>query len=292
MPSLTSSICRNEPLSKYSTFKIGGPAKYFFKATCEEELREAIGFARQENCGWICIGRGSNSLFDDQGFDGLVILNKIDGIKERGSGRFWAGAGHSFAHLGVWTARRGWTGLEFASGIPASVGGAVVMNAGANGRECSESLLEVRYLHGDGRIEVFERSNLQFSYRSSPFQDWKGVVLGAEFQLQRDEQARARQLEIVNYRQRTQPYGQPSAGCVFRNPGSEGAGALIDRLGLKGMRVGDAEVSTLHANFVVNRGAARAEDVLALLEQIEQRAAAEGVSLQREVRVIPYHLDS
>ncbi len=282
---------RNQPLSDYCTFRIGGPAKYFRIVDSEEAMRQALAFAQTEQIPWIVIGKGSNCLFDDLGFDGLVILNKITGIQDQGNGRFQAGAGHSFAHLGVTTARQGWSGLEFASGIPASVGGAVVMNAGANGTETCETLVEVAFMHPDGTTQNYSRGELHYSYRHSPFLEWKGAVLGATFQLKPSATARETQIAIVNKRLVSQPYNDPSAGCVFRNPEGNSAGALIDRLGLKGLRVGDAEVSPIHANFVVNRGNARASDVLELLKQVEDKIRdANGISLQREVRVIPFQL--
>ncbi|TXG75982.1 UDP-N-acetylmuramate dehydrogenase, partial [Candidatus Dojkabacteria bacterium] len=199
-----------------------------------------------------------------------------------------AGAGVSFSLLGIQTARRNLSGLEFASGIPATVGGAVFMNAGANGRETCEALHEVSYVHADGRIQTFSRPELQFSYRHSPFQKMSGVIVSVLFRLVSQEGARLKQLQIVEHRMQTQPLREKSAGCIFRNPeGGMSAGALIDRCGLKGVQIGGAKVSEIHANFIVNVGGASSRDVEELISLIQSRVQERtGVFLRPEVRVI------
>lgn len=280
---------RDKLLSDLSTFGIGGPAQYFVEVSTAQQLQQVMRQARGLDLAVAVVGRGSNCLFDDRGFDGLVVCNKIDGIEEQGAGKFFAGAGASFSLLGVRTARVGWAGLEFASGIPASVGGAVFMNAGANGAETADVLTTVDYVKEDGELVSFSRDQLTFAYRSSPFQSMQGVIAGAGFQLERSESARQRQLEIIAYRKATQPYGERSAGCVFRNPEGRHAGLLIEEAGMKGMSVGDARVSDVHANFIVNAGKATAAQVLELIDLVQDGVkSCSGIVLESEVRVIPF----
>lgn len=279
---------QNKPLSKFSTFGIGGPARYFLEVSNVEQLADAIYHCQQEKIPYIILGKGSNTLFDDRGFCGVVIFNKILGLKEEGN-LVYVGAGYSFSLLGVQMARKGWAGLEFASGIPGSVGGAVYMNAGANGNETANTLAEVTYVSEEGCIEYLKREQLQFGYRFSSFQKRKGAIAAATFLLTTSSEARKKQLDIIGYRTRTQPYSDKSAGCVFRNPDSSSAGALIDRCGLKGCRIGGAEVSTLHANFIVNKGDATAQDVLALADHIKNQVlTVASVTLEMEIRFQSY----
>lgn len=278
---------KNKPLNSLSTFGIGGDAKYFTEINSVEEMQEVLRFCHQKDLPFHLVGKGSNSLFDDAGFDGLVILNKI-AFLEIEETRVSVGAGFNFSHLGAKTARAGLSGLEFASGIPASVGGAIFMNAGANGGEVKDTLKEVSFVDSSGELKVFDRTQLAFRYRWSCFQERKGAIVAAKFLLSPFEGARKTQIEIVNYRTKTQPYGDLSCGCVFRNPEGHSAGALIEKCGLKGRRVGGAEVSLLHANFIVNKDGAKASDVIALAHEIKECVKEKtGVDLELELRQIP-----
>ena len=282
MRPLMLSILKNQSLKAYSTWGIGGPAKCFVVVKTTDEMKEALSLGVR----YIVIGKGSNCLFDDRGFDGLVILNKINFL-ERGEGRYHVGSGYNFSHLGVKTARDGYCGLEFASGIPGTVGGAIYMNAGAGSDETCDHLTQVEFLHTDGRLQVFQRGELEFSYRTSPFQKMKGAIIGARFSLKACVDAKNKQRELINYRKSTQPYGQKSCGCVFRNPEGGSAGALIERCGLKGLRVGGLEVSMRHANFLVNHGEGTAKDAMELIEKIQTVVKEkEGIDLQFEVKRI------
>lgn len=277
----------NKLLKDCCTFGIGGPAKLYCEARSNEDLQEAIHFSKSQDLRYVVIGKGSNCLFDDRGFDGLVICNKTDFLHNPRPGVYHASAGYSFALLGIKTAKDGCRGLEFASGIPASVGGAVYMNAGANGSETGDFLVSVQYLHDEGNITEIQKHQLVFSYRSSSFQNMKGIILSATFSLPPSLEARKKQLEIVNYRTKTQPYGEKSAGCVFRNPPGYAAGALIERSGLKGMQIGEAKISELHANFIVNMNHAKTEDVLALMKLIKEKVKDKtGIELESEIKVI------
>ncbi len=276
------------PLSEYSTFGIGGPARYFATVSDMESMQQMLAFTHRHAIPTFILGKGSNSLFDDRGFDGLVILNRIDYLNHQ-EGKFCAGSGYSFPRLGSAAAKQGWRGLEFASGIPATVGGAIYMNAGANGHDTSQFLTEVSYLNEQGELLRFKKEELFFSYRESPFQKWKGAIVEGVFQLERSSEAKKTQKELLEYRLKTQPYGEKSAGCAFRNPEGIAAGKLIDLCGLKGCEIGGAAVSALHANFIVNRGGARAQDVLELMRVIKERVYREqNIRLEEEIRYIPY----
>lgn len=275
---------KNRNLSEFSTFGIGGPIALFAEVSTIEEMEEAF----QMDLPKLVIGKGSNSLFSDEGFSGLVILNKIS-FCHWSDQEVTVGSGYSFSLLGVQSARKQLSGLEFASGIPATVGGAVFMNAGANGKETSECLKSVLYFDGKARKE-FLRKDLEFSYRHSPFQEMNGVILSATFSLTPLSIARQKQLEIIETRLKTQPLKEKSAGCVFRNPagGSAGgsAGALIDRCGLKGVKVGGAKVSEVHANFIVNAEKATANDVKNLIRLVQEKVFEQtGVLLETEIRL-------
>jgi|LakMenEpi03Aug12_release.lakeMendotaPanAssembly.Ray.scaffolds.fasta_scaffold03399_2 UDP-N-acetylmuramate dehydrogenase len=282
-------IQTNRPLNALSTFGIGGPAQYYIEVHTIDALKEALQFAKHENLAFFILGKGSNCLFDDRGFEGLVIHNKIDFFENNSPGLFHVGAGYSFSLLGVQTARQNWTGLEFASGIPASVGGAVYMNAGANGGETKDCLESVDFIDPAGHFLTLKKEELQFDYRLSSFQRMEGAIVGATFQLSPSNTARAKQLEIVKYRMQTQPYGDKSAGCVFRNPLQKYAGALIEQSGLKGFHIGGAQISSKHANFIVNDGAATSADVQNLILHIQNIIQKElDIKLESEIRVIPF----
>lgn len=280
-------------LKEYCTFNIGGPARYFFEVRQLEDLQQTILWCQKKEIPYLILGKGSNCLFDDKGFQGAVILNKIDFMENPSPGVFHAGAGYSFALLGVQTARKGWGGLEFASGIPASVGGAVYMNAGANGAETSQTLTSVDFIDEQGQCHIIPRNELAFSYRHSPFQNRKGAIAGATFTLTAKPEARKQQIEIVNKRKQTQPYGSKSAGCIFLNPACSHAGKLIEECGLKGLTIGEAQVSPVHANFLINTGGATCKDMLSLIATVQTRVKeATGIELRSEVRQIPSHRET
>lgn len=288
---------KNKPLHALCTWGIGGAARLFVEVHTPSELAECVRYAHETHLPFFILGKGSNLLFDDRGFDGIVIANRIGFCeREQAEGnkvRFHVGAGYSFSLLGTQTARMQLSGLEFAAGIPGSVGGAIYMNAGANGREVCEAVSEVTYVTESGSTHILKRSEISFGYRHSSFQEKKGAIASARFELDSSAEARQKQLQIIEYRTRTQPYGDLSAGCVFRNPPAASAGALIEQSGLKGVRIGGAEVSTLHANFLVNKGGATAQDILALAELVKRVVKEKvGVDLEMEVRCIPYQIEA
>ncbi len=279
---------KNKFLRELTTFGIGGPASYFIKAKTVEDLKEAIAFAKSNEMPYFILGKGSNCLFHHEGYNGVVIQNKIDFFENPEPGVYHVGAGYSFALLGTKASQAGFSGLEFASGIPASIGGAIFMNAGANGSEVKDALYSIDYLNDEGELVTLLRDDLSFSYRTSAFQTMKGAIIGATFKLKPSLTARQKQLEIIAYRKNTQPYSDMSAGCVFRNPDCGHAGRLIEEAGLKGTKVGDAEVSTMHANFIVNKGEANSDDVLKLIDIVRKTVQEKtGVHLESEIRIIP-----
>ncbi len=289
MQSFLETLQQGKKLCDFSTFGIGGAARYFMTVRTPQDLQDALIGCKEQNLAYLIIGKGSNSLFDSRGFDGLVILNKIDFMCQIEPGTFHVGAGYSFSLLGAQTARQGWSGLEFASGIPGSVGGAVFMNAGANGKETSEVLTSIDFVSEDGILTTLKKEDLHFAYRTSSFQSLLGGISGATFKLTPCPTARQKQLEIIGYRTKTQPYNDMSAGCIFRNPQCGHAGALIDQCGLKGAHVGDAQVSDVHANFIINKATATSDDVLSLITMIQQKVhEMTGQDLESEVRYIPF----
>lgn len=279
-----------EPLTKWTTFGIGGCADYLIEVRTVALMEQILSFCYTNNIPYLVLGKGSNVLFNDQGFRGVVIVNKIEFIEKIDTVTWHVGAGYSFSLLGTQTAREGLSGLEFASGIPASVGGAVFMNAGANGGETCQTLVSVDYISPDGHYKVLRKEELVFDYRFSSFQNLTGIIVGATFVLTPLAEAREKQLSLLHYRTKTQPYKFRSAGCVFKNPSTESAGALIDRLQLKGKTVGGAEISTLHGNFIVNRHNASCEDVLQLIQWIQKEVKDKtGIDLKTEIRHVPYN---
>jgi len=277
-------------LKTLSTFGIGGKARYFIAIHTIEDMQELIQWSSQQKLPYWIVGKGSNSLFDDRGFDGLVILNKIDFIS-MDLEKLKVGAGYSFSRLGAQTAKKGWGGLEFASGIPGTVGGAIYMNAGANGMETKDCLTSVSFVNEEGSLIKKLNHELSFAYRFSSLQNMRGIIVSACFKLAQKKRSREDQLEIISYRRRTQPYGEKSAGCIFRNPSDMSAGALIEACGLKGMKVGGAEVSTKHANFIINTGGATSQDVLTLAHLLQETIRQKtGRVLEMEMRLVPYQV--
>jgi UDP-N-acetylmuramate dehydrogenase len=280
----------NEPLSSYTTWKIGGPADIFIVPATKEKLVVCIQCLNRYNIPWLVIGRGSNLLVGDQGFRGVVlkINESLEHIRFEGS-LVYAGAACSFVKLSRLAAKEGLTGLEFAGGIPGSVGGAVYMNAGAHGSDVSHILKHAEVLLQTGELIIMKREDLQYAYRYSILHQVPGIVTEAVFELMEgDRKEIAGALAAYRDRRvRTQPLQQPCAGSVFRNPDQDHAARLIEAAGLKGLRVGGAEVSAKHANFIVNIGQATAQDVLTLIDLIQTTIKQQfGIQLVLEVLVV------
>jgi UDP-N-acetylmuramate dehydrogenase len=286
----SSRVLIDEPLAKHTTFKIGGPADFLVLPESMGEVSQVLQVAREYEVSLTILGNGSNVLVLDKGIRGIVL--KIDSgmsyIKNAGS-TVIAGAGALLADVSNYAATQQFCGLEFAIGIPGSLGGAVFMNAGAYSGEIGQVVSAVSAVCPDGRFQRFERSELEFGYRHSVFQDNHCVICEVEMALQVGEQDRI-QSTMSDYtmrRESKQPLEMPSAGSTFKRPPGHFAGTLIEQAGLKGFTVGGAQVSMKHAGFVVNAGGATAGDVLNLIKEVQLRVYRHsGVMLQPEVRII------
>ncbi|MBR6400797.1 MAG: UDP-N-acetylmuramate dehydrogenase [Firmicutes bacterium] len=278
----------NEPLSRHTTFKIGGAADIFAMPRTAEELIFAIRLCREFNIDHYIIGNGSNLLVRDKGFRGCIIRPDLKDLSLDG-GRITAGAGVMLSAAARLAADNSLTGMEFASGIPGTVGGGVCMNAGAYGGELKDITEYVKILDKDLNIKTLSCEQAAFGYRTSGIMKEKAIVLEAAFVLEKgDKDEIVGKMNTLNSQRREkQPLEYPSAGSTFKRPEGYFAGKLIDDCGLRGFAVNDAQVSEKHCGFVVNKGNATAKDVLELMEKVEQKVFDEfGVKLEPEVRII------
>lgn len=263
---------QNELMSRHTTLRIGGPADLLLYPRNLDELQWIMRVINEYGLPWRVIGRGSNLLVHDGGIRGVII--KLDeGFSDFSvdGKRVEVGGGHSTILLATLMTKNGLTGLEFAGGIPGNIGGAVYMNAGAHGAEISDVLVSADVLLNTGEIITLSKEDLHFRYRTSTLQnEVSGIVVKAMFELSTGpkKDIMTTLSRFKNHRKNTQPLQFPCAGSVFRNPPEDYAGRLIQEAGLKGYRVGDAEISTMHGNFIINRGAATAKDVLTLIDHI------------------------
>ena len=286
-------------LQEFTTWRVGGPAEWFAEPADGDQLVALARWARERQLPLRVIGAGSNLLIADRGLPGLTVcIRRLQGSRVDGeSGVVEAEAGEPIPTLARKVARAGLHGLEWAVGIPGTVGGAAVMNAGAQGGCTAEWLDSVLVLDpsGSGESLRLRATDLDFDYRHSRLQQEPLLVLSARFQLEpgHDPAAvSARTSANLHSRTSTQPYQQPSCGSVFRNPEPEKAGRLVESLGLKGTRIGGAEVSPLHANFIVNTGGATAADIDALIKLVRQRVwESTGIDLHPEVKRLGFPPD-
>ncbi len=285
----------DEPMKNHTSFKIGGPAAALCAPKNRQQLRELVGFVQREGVDSWYIGNGSNLLVSDKGLNGIAILldSGFDGEIEVDGTVLLSPAGKKLSAVCAAACAAGLTGLEFAYGIPGSVGGAVYMNAGAYGGEMKDRLLWVEYLAPTGEIVRLEQEQLSLSYRHSRFME-EGMqgscIVRAAFRLQRGEKAaiQSEMDRILNQRRQKQPLEYPSAGSTFKRPQGAFAAQLIDECGLKGFTVGGAQVSEKHAGFVINTGKATCADVLELTRQVRECVQEKtGYLLELEVRQLP-----
>lgn len=284
-------ILEQEPLSAHTTFRIGGPASFYMIPENAEEIREGIHFAKERKFPFITIGRGSNMLFPDEGYHGVVIEigSGMNEIEYSGAGKIRAQAGALLSAIASEAARHSLTGFEFAGGIPGTLGGAVVMNAGAYGGEIKDCIVSARVMDSAGNESILSREQLELGYRTSVIQSRGDLVLEAEFQFQTGDpgEIRERMKELNAKRRDKQPLEFASAGSTFKRPEGHFAGKLIEDAGLRGYRVGDAQVSEKHCGFVVNRGHATAKEVLAVICDVQRKVLeSSGVKLEPEVKII------
>ncbi len=280
----------NEKLSNYTTYRVGGKVRAICYPKGEEELIKLVSLLKERNIKYIVLGNGSNVLFSDLLYDGIVIkldnFNKINIDKNT----ITVGAGYPLIKLSNDAMRNSLIGLEFANGIPGTVGGAIFMNAGAYGEDMSKIVESVRVLTSNMKIKEFTNEQMKFSYRTSVLQKHLDYVcISATLKLKKgnSEEIEKIMTERRNQRRATQPLNYPSAGSVFRNPEGMYAGKLIDDMGLKGYTVGRAMVSEKHANFIINMGNAKASDIKRIIDLIKQKALVKyGIRLHVEQRLI------
>ena len=277
----------NEPLRDFTSFHIGGPAEVLVLPADVEDLCLLVRQARSVKVPLFVIG-GTNLLVRDGGLRGIVVnLSKLNGITDEPDHVVYAEGGVGMPTLMKHAISRSLSGLEWAAGIPGTVAGCVVMNAGTKLGEMKDALKGVRLVDQKGRITDCPVSAIRFSYRRALLP--RGIVVGAWLQLKPGSREKIETVvkEYLRHRKETQPLALPSAGCVFKNPPGDAAGRLIEAVGLKGARVGDAQVSEKHANFIVNLGRARADDVIALIKQVGRTVEEQaGVTLELELKIV------
>lgn len=283
-------ILRNEPLAKYTTFNVGGPAKYFLATNDTALIQRAVQATLAARLPVAALGGGSNVLVADQGFSGLIIQLVSQRCEVSANGEIDADAGVTLSRVIRAAIGKGFGGLEFAVGIPGSFGGAVAGNAGTGGVGVAELATAVTFLNPQGELQTCNRQELDVSYRYTRFKYSQDIILSGKLQLPpvppNEIQAR---MKAALERRSWQPKGAWCAGCVFKNPVGNHAGKLIEAAGLKGKKIGGAMVSADHANFVVNTGTTTAEDIIILISYIKQQVRDQfGVQLEEEVRYLGF----
>lgn len=284
-------LLQNEPMSRHTTFRIGGEADRFLTVENRAQLTALLGVLRQKSIPWLLLGNGSNLLVSDKGFRGAVLalggeFAKLQLLPDGKTVR--AGAGVMLASLCAFARDRSLTGLEFAWGIPGSVGGAAYMNAGAYGGEMKDVVKAVTHLTPGGELVTLPREALELSYRHSRYTGGKDIILSVDYGLEPGDPAEiaGKMEELMGRRKEKQPYDMPSAGSVFKRPANGFAAAMIEECGLKGKQIGGAQVSPKHAGFIVNTGGATCKDVLELIGLIQKTVEERtGTRLECEVRM-------
>ncbi|MCI7262885.1 MAG: UDP-N-acetylmuramate dehydrogenase [Clostridiaceae bacterium] len=287
---------KEEEMKKHTTFRVGGPARYFVSPAGEEALAAVLRLCRKEGMPYYILGNGSNLLVSDQGYDGVMILMGDGFLKlekklfgDRDDVIYTVGAGLLLSRIAKEALEDSLTGFEFAAGIPGTLGGAVVMNAGAYGGEMKDIIRSVRVMDPQGNLLELDASQMDFAYRHSCVLEKHYIVLSAEFELRRGDKAQiqAQMEDLAARRREKQPLEYPSAGSTFKRPAGYFAGKLIQDAGLRGFRVGGAQVSEKHCGFVINREQATAEDIRTLCHEIQKKVKDTfGVDLECEIRML------
>jgi UDP-N-acetylmuramate dehydrogenase len=277
-------------MSQFTTFRVGGEAEALFVVQEAERLQAMVAFLKSEGIPFLVVGKGSNILVKDQGISGVTIILKgeLAKVENRDKGVIAAGGGLALTALLSYCRQQELTGLEFLTGIPGTLGGALAMNAGAWGQEIGSFVKKIRVITGPGRWEIWGRPQLSFSYRSMAMP--QGTVIAKVWlRLERcsAEMISSKLSVYMNRRRQTQPLSEFNAGSVFKNPANDFAGRLIEEAGLKGKQIGGAMISRMHGNFIVNTGGAKAEDILALMTLAQDRVKAmTGIELETEIRIV------
>ena len=283
-------VYRNEPMKKHTTFRIGGPADYYLCPHSAKEIQKVVEICKEEKLPYFILGNGSNLLVSDKGYRGAVIQlwKNVSDIQVEGC-LIQAKAGASLAKIAAQALEAGLTGMEFAAGIPGTLGGAVVMNAGAYGGEMKDILQEALVMDEQGEIFTLKKEELHLGYRTSIIKEKGYIVLAAALELKPGDRKEIKEKmdELKQRRVEKQPLDMPSAGSTFKRPEGYFAGKLIMDAGLRGFSVGGAQVSEKHCGFVVNTGGASASDVLALIREVQKRVREKfGVELETEVKFL------
>lgn len=286
----TGRVTKDEPMKKHTTFRVGGPARYFVSPSGEEALKKTVLLCRERKVPCYILGNGSNLLVSDAGYAGVMILigDGFSQVRAEGSAVL-AGAGALLSQIAKEALSHSLTGFEFAAGIPGTLGGAVVMNAGAYGGEMKQVLRNVRVMTEEGEIRVLSADELELGYRHSCVPENCYIVLSAEIELAAGsrEAIRERMDDLAAQRREKQPLEYPSAGSTFKRPAGYFAGKLIQDAGLRGYRVGGAAVSEKHCGFVINRDQATAEEIRTLIRDVQRRVKeTSGVGIETEVKMI------
>lgn len=288
-------IKKNVALSDYTTFKLGGPAKYFYTAQNQEEFLKAISLAKELKLPFFVLGGGSNTLVSDYGFNGMVIKNQCSDFRIEDN-RIFAEAGVALATLVSLSMEKELAGLEWGAGIPGTVGGAIRGNSGAFGEAIGDIVQEIEVFNTKSEVkERLSKADCQFSYRESLFKKNNNlIILSAQLELLKNnpQEAKKNKQKMIDYldnRQQTQPLKFPSAGSVFKNPPDVSAGHLIDQCGLKGKRINNVQISEKHANFVINLGQGQAADVRQLIEMAKKAVKDKfNIQLEEEIQYLGF----
>lgn len=286
----TEQVWAQEPMKKHTTFRVGGCARYLVEPGDVQQLSAVVNACREQKVPYYVVGNGSNLLVSDAGYNGVIIhlFKNMSEIRTEGNHMILQ-AGALLARAARTACREGLSGLEFASGIPGTVGGALVMNAGAYGGEMKDVVSQVTVLTSEGEPREYTKEQMAFGYRRSRLTEEAGIVLETEFTLHpgRTEEIQARMEELKEKRVLKQPLEYASAGSTFKRPEGHFAGKLIEDAGLRGFRIGDAQVSEKHCGFVINRGNASASEIAEVIRQVQDRVYAHsGVRLQTEVKFL------
>lgn len=281
----------DEPLKNHTSFKIGGNARVFVMPYNEEQVKEIVLKCKEFELKYYILGNGSNMLFSDDGFDGVVIstVEHFNGIRQTGENSFECDAGVKISALCNYALENSFTGFECFYGIPGTVGGAIITNAGAYGGEISDVTVEVNHIDNNGDFGSYIGEEIDFSYRHSVYENNGFIICSVVFVCEKGEKdkIKAKMDDFISRRKDKQPLEMPSAGSTFKRPVGGYAAALIEEAGLKGVNVGDAEVSTKHSGFIINKGSASCKDVLSLIETVKQKVFENsGIKLECEVRIM------
>lgn len=283
---MQSNVKKSVSLSNYTTINIGGNARFFIEVFSIEQMRDVLSYVIKNKIKYFVLGNGSNVVFDNEGFDGIVIKNSIDFISMQDE-IIKVGSGFNLSALSYEVSRLDFSGLEFAFGIPATVGGAVYMNAGAFSQSISSVIEEVVFLTEDLNFQTLKKIDLNFDYRKSSFQKMKGVIVSVTLKLIKKDGSLERAKKFLEKRRQSQPLNSKNCGSFFRNPINMSAGKIIHDLGLKGFSIGDAKISEIHANFIINENNATSSDIKKLINHIKKEAREKNsLDLELEVNCI------